>query len=130
MQKGNRKRWKTFWLILVFILMTCSCNALKPRPSISDFKQLPRAVGDDLMGYSEVNKAASATDVVVRFGNPSKTEESNNLLVGNRKVYYYDAKDEFGNPCLARLVFAKGLTKNKLYKFYVPRGSIEQSHSP
>jgi hypothetical protein len=106
---------KTLLVVVILTLVFTACvdstgsNNLvsKPVPAIKEFRELYIAKGDLLVaGYTrdELNKAATATQVIERFGNPSKSEDGN-LYTTKLKVLYFAAKDEFGNPCLARLRF-------------------------
>jgi hypothetical protein len=82
----------------------CSSAPLtQPGRPITDFKQLHVAEGDYAWGYHNLYLATKAADVVAKFGNPAKSEELSDYY--KCKVFYYRAKDEFGNACLARLQF-------------------------
>jgi hypothetical protein len=109
---------KKCFLVIVFLLVFTACStsnsspatSLLPKavPSVKDFREMYVAKGDNLAGYKddELSKAATATQVVQRFGNPTKSEDTS-LYFGKMrmKILYFDAKDEFGNSCFARLIF-------------------------
>lgn len=108
---------KLILILVILLLSACSSintSSLLPDPSIKEFRQLYVAKGDFLFaGYSsaEINKAATAEQTIQKFGNPKKSEEGN--VIGNTiKLLYFEAKDDFGNPCFARLHFLC-LCKNK-----------------
>lgn len=83
-------------------LLLCAC--ISSRHSVSEFKQLKIAEGDYLTGFRNVKGATSASQAVEKFGKPAKSEDLNDFY--KSKVLYYDAKDEFGNPCSVKLQFA------------------------
>lgn len=79
-------------------------TSVKPTRSISEFRSLKVAQGDYLFGYKNVANATDAAEVIRMFGNPSKSQELNDFY--KCKVFYYEAKDDFGNSCFAKLQFA------------------------
>lgn len=52
----------------------------------------------------ELVKAISLEAVVGRYGNPVRSDLAPSFGV-DRKIVYFPAQDEFGNPCLAVLTF-------------------------
>jgi hypothetical protein len=75
------------------------------KPSINEFKELPKGKFNLTYGYEALNQASSLQQVIAKFGNPSKSEDFSSLLAGNGQILYYEAKDEYGNKCHAALKF-------------------------
>lgn len=92
-------------IVIVFSFSACDKAVSITKPSVNDFKELPKGKGDPLSGYRELKQASSVQQVIAKFGNPSKSEDFSSLLAGNGKILYYEAKDEYGNNCYAALKF-------------------------
>lgn len=100
-----KNRWSISILLLLLLIAVCdSCQSVAnlSRRSIAEFRKLRTVQGDCAFGWQSAG-AVSAANVVSQFGNPTRTEDLGDFC--QSKVLYYPAKDEFGNPCLAALVF-------------------------
>jgi hypothetical protein len=100
-------------LSAVLLLGLVACNkASEQRRPVAEFKSLYAAKMVGLQ-YSadELGRAASIQSVVARFGSPVRSDETPSFGV-DRKVLYFRAKDEYGNPCLAILTFQAVCSNN------------------